>query len=52
MAKNDHTKHVHNAQKSTADPDATSALQRHKIHFEYDRSWAEAKHSVQLRPFK
>ncbi len=30
----------------------TSALQKFHIAFEYDRTWSEAKQTVQLRPNK
>lgn len=46
--KNDHTKDIH----STKKPGDNSALQKFALGFEYDRTWAEAKHSVQLRPLK
>ena len=29
-----------------------SALEKFHISFEYDRTWSEAKHSIQLRPGK
>lgn len=46
--KNDHIKHATHTKKLVTD----SALQKFAIGFEYDRTWAEAKHSVQLRPLK
>lgn len=47
--KNDHIKDTHSTKKPTADD---SALQKFALGFEYDRTWNEAKQTVQLRPIK
>lgn len=47
--KNDHIKHTNDTKKPLADD---SALQKFSLGFEYDRTWNEAKHLVQLRPIK
>lgn len=48
VKKNDHIHHVTHTKKPTTD----SALQKFTIGFEYDRTWNEAKQTMQLRPQK